>query len=98
MPILLAPSNGINLLSILAIIINNLFGAFLKYFTCLSFAGGCNLQNAEYRLQDRIFPVCKKEMEDEIHFLFLLRCPRYESIRQNFYQLKYKIIREGKPH
>ena len=34
--------------------------------------------------QNRICLVCKKEMEDEIHFL--LRCPRYESIRQNFYQ------------
>ena len=28
--------------------------------------------------------MCKREMEDEIHFL--LRCPSYESIRQNFYQ------------
>ena len=34
--------------------------------------------------QDRICLMCKREMEDEIHFL--LRCPRYESIRQNFYQ------------
>ena len=34
--------------------------------------------------QNRICPLCKKEMEDEIYFL--LRCPRYENIRKIFTQ------------
>ena len=34
--------------------------------------------------QDRTCPVCKKEVEDEIHFL--LRCSYYSNLRESFFQ------------
>ena len=35
---------------------------------------------------DRIFPVCGLSIEDEIHFLF--NCPKYSSIRDDFFFIK----------